>query len=175
MDTETTELTVLIANVSNSIGLYEKLGDITAHAKIKACQDTLTTVTEDNHGKVVKRVGDKILCIFPATAAIKMHKVLKEGSTEKDEVRDVKLSIHVGMHYGQTMVAGENNVFGSAVNIASQLANQARSDQIFTTRSTIGLLAPDRQESSHYIESTSIKGVKEKIDMYEITWQGKLH
>ena len=175
MDTGTTKLAILIANVSNSIGLYEKYGDIAAHTKIKECQDMFTVVTNDCDGNVTNTIGDQIMCAFPtandaANAAIKMHKTLNNSSIAMDEVADINLSIHVGFHYGQAIVQDGNDVFGVAVNIASQLADVAQHDKIITTQSTVDLLPPELQENSHFIESTFIKGEKEKIDMVEIIW-----
>jgi len=174
MSPKTTNLAILFADVSGSTRLFETLGDATARVKVSECLDTLTDVTNNHNGTVIKTIGDEIMCTFPtsddaANAATEMHEELQEDVTEG--VSDTtQLSIRVGFHFGPAILEG-GDVFGDAVNVAARMAAQAKGGQIITTQSTIDLLAPIIRASSRFVDRAPIKGKKEEIEIYEIIWQ----
>ncbi|MFQ5660581.1 MAG: adenylate/guanylate cyclase domain-containing protein [Gammaproteobacteria bacterium] len=175
MPPKTTNLAILFADVSGSTRLFETLGDATARVKVADCLETLTEVTNDHSGTVIKTIGDEIMCTFPsadeaASAACEMHEVLDEDVTEGGMASSAPLSIRVGFHYGPTLLEGDD-VFGDAVNVAARMAAQAKGGQIITTQSTIDLLAPVMRASSRFVDRAPIKGKKEEIEIYEIIWQ----
>ena len=174
MAPKTANLAILFADVSGSTRLFETLGDATARVKVSECLDTLTEVTLNHNGTVIKTIGDEIMCTFPsgdesANAAIEMHEALEEDVTEG--VSDnTTLSIRVGFHFGPAIMEG-GDVFGDAVNVAARMAAQAKGGQIITTQSTIDLLSPMLRAASRFVDKAPIKGKKEEIEIYEIIWQ----
>ena len=66
------KLAVLFADVSGSTKLYERVGDEIARADIRTCLDLLTQVAESREGRVLKTIGDEVMCIFtnPMNAAL---------------------------------------------------------------------------------------------------------
>lgn len=174
MAPKTTNLAILFADVSGSTRLFETLGDETARVKVSECLDTLTYVTKNHKGTVIKTIGDEIMCTFPtsddaANAATEMHEELEEDITEG--VSDsTQLHIRVGFHFGPALMEG-GDVFGDAVNVAARMAAQAKGGQIITTQSTVDLLAPMLRASTRFVDRAPIKGKKEEINIYEIIWQ----
>lgn len=174
MAPKTTNLAILFADVSGSTRLFETLGDATARVKVSECLDTLSEVTSNHGGTVIKTIGDEIMCTFPsaddaANAATEMHEELEEDITEG--VSDTtQLSIRVGFHFGPAIMEG-GDVFGDAVNVAARMAAQAKGGQIITTQSSVDLLAPMLRASTRFVDRAPIKGKKEEIDIYEIIWQ----
>jgi len=78
MAEQKTRLAVLFADVSDSTRLYEALGDTTAFGKVRVILGLLTGITETLRGRVVKTIGDGIMCAFPtadlaAAAAAEMQ------------------------------------------------------------------------------------------------------
>ncbi|MBI2969790.1 MAG: adenylate/guanylate cyclase domain-containing protein [Gammaproteobacteria bacterium] len=175
MAPKTANLAILFADVSGSTKLFETLGDATARIKVSECLDTLTDVTKEHHGKVIKTIGDEIMCTFPsaddaASAACNMHEALLEDITEGTGGEATALSIRVGVHYGPAILEG-GDVFGDAVNVAARMAAQAKGGQIITTQSTVEKLAPMLRASTRFVDRAPIKGKKEDIEIYEIIWQ----
>ena len=175
MAPKTTNLAILFADVSGSTRLFETLGDATARVKVSECLDTLTDVTNNHSGTVIKTIGDEIMCTFPtaddaANAATEMHEEIEEDITEGVTDTVTQLSIRVGFHFGPAIMEG-GDVFGDAVNVAARMAAQAKGGQIITTQSTVDLLAPMLRASTRFVDRAPIKGKKEEIDIYEIIWQ----
>ena len=174
MAPKTTNIAILFADVSGSTQLFEILGDATARVKVSECLDTLTEVTKNYNGTVIKTIGDEIMCTFPtaddaANASIEMHEELLDDVTEG--VSDsVELKIRVGFHFGPAIMEG-GDVFGDAVNVAARMAAQAKGGQIITTQSSVDLLAPMLRAASRFVDRAPIKGKKEEIEIYEIIWQ----
>jgi len=174
MAPKTTNLAILFADVSGSTRLFEVLGDATARVKVSECLDTLTEVTKNYNGTVIKTIGDEIMCTFPtaddaANASIEMHEELLDDVTEG--VGDTtQLAIRVGFHFGPAIMEG-GDVFGDAVNVAARMAAQAKGGQVITTQSSVDLLAPMLRAASRFVDRAPIKGKKEEIEIYEIIWQ----
>jgi len=175
MAPKTANLSILFADVSGSTRLFEILGDATARVKVSECLDTLTSVTKDFNGTVIKTIGDEIMCTFPtaddsANAACEMHEALLEDVTEGTGGESTTISIRVGMHYGPAILEG-GDVFGDAVNVAARMAAQAKGGQIITTQSTVDLLSPILRAATRFVDRAPIKGKKEEIDIFELIWQ----
>ncbi len=175
MAPKTTNLAILFADVSGSTRLFEVLGDATARAKVSDCLDTLSVVTKQHNGTVIKTIGDEIMCTFPtaddaAAAACGMHEALIEDITEGGGGDLTIISIRVGLHYGPAIIEG-GDVFGDAVNVAARMAAQAKANQIITSQSTLEKLGPMLKANSRFVDRAPIKGKKEEIDIYEIIWQ----
>jgi len=175
MSPKTLNMAILFADVSGSTKLFETLGDATARSKIATCLDTLSRVTAEYKGTVIKTIGDEIMCTFQtaddaANAACDMHEALDVDVTEGSIATHTAIQIRVGFHYGPAIMEG-GDVFGDAVNVAARMAAQAKGGQIITTQSTLDLLSPARRAGSRFVDRAPIKGKKEEIEIYEVIWQ----
>ncbi len=175
MASKTVNLAILFADVSGSTKLFETLGDATARVKVAECLESLSEVTRNHSGTVIKTIGDEIMCTFPtakdaAEAACEMHEVLLEDITEGTGGETTVIKIRVGTHFGPAILEG-GDVFGDAVNVAARMAAQAKGGQIITTESTVALLPPMLRASTRFVDHAPIKGKKEEIKIFEIIWQ----
>ena len=62
-------LTVLFADVSDSTRLYESIGDTAAFGSVREVIGLLKGITDAFGGRVVKTIGDGLMCAFPAADA----------------------------------------------------------------------------------------------------------
>ena len=62
---EQVEIVILFADVVGSTSLFEQLGDVLAREKVSGCLDTLIGIVESNGGKLIKTIGDEVMCTFP--------------------------------------------------------------------------------------------------------------
>jgi adenylate cyclase len=173
MVSKTTNLAIMFADISGSTKLYELLGDATARVLVADTLATIAGIVERFDGKVIKTIGDEVMCTFDsaeeaATAACEMHEVIEEENESGKHPQPV--SVRIGMHYGPA-IKEDGDVFGDAVNVAARTAAQAKARQIMTTKSTVDLLSPALRASTRFVDYAPIKGKKEDIEIYEIIWQ----
>src|SRR6201996_6004928 len=58
------EVAILFADVVGSTKLYEQLGDLRARDMVGVCIDVMKMATEQNHGTVIKTMGDEVMSTF---------------------------------------------------------------------------------------------------------------
>ena len=165
------ERAVLFADIAGSTKLYETLGDAQAKAGIDECLQVMRIATARQAGRVIKTIGDEIMCIFPDAdrshlAAADMQ--LKIG--ELPVLSGVKRSIRIGFHAG-AVIEENGDVFGDTVKTAARMAGLAKGDQIITTLATVVRLSPGLRESTRRIASLAVKGKGDDIDVYEVIWR----
>ena len=167
---------VLYADISDSIGLYDRLGNETAFAIIKRCHQILTGITVQHRGSVDMRLGDKLICTFTdpndaASAAIEMQKALASESTgQQADGTASRVTIHLGLYYGP-LVREQNNLYGEAMDIGYQLARQAEDEQILTSETTLDRLSPDLCIQSRFVDRSPVRGLRYDLGIYEIHWR----
>ena len=163
---------VLFADVVGSTRLYETFGDDQAKQMIDECLVALTAVVLQYGGRVVKTIGDEIMCVLPSAdngclAATDMHHKIMALPM----VLNVKRSVRIGFHFGP-VIEENNDVFGDTVNLAARMAGLAKGMQIITTGTTVTGLSPMLQLSTRSIAALSIKGKGDEVDVREVIWQG---
>ena len=65
MAEEASEAAVLFADVSGSTKLYESAGNAVAHAAVESCVNLMKQKTQAAKGRVIKTIGDEVMCILP--------------------------------------------------------------------------------------------------------------
>lgn len=172
----TRNLAILFADVSGSTKLFETEGDTKARAAIAATLKILGEIVHQNDGKIVKTIGDEVMCVFStagraATAAYQMQERLEEDNPAVSILEsDTPLRVRVGFHFGPTLIE-HGDVFGDSVNVAARMVAQAKGGQIITTHATIQLLDADMRENSRFVDHAPLKGKQGVIKIYEIIRQ----
>src|SRR5471032_2054982 len=108
MTRQTENLAVLFADITDSTKLYSTLGDNAARVVVNACLSLITNVVERRKGRVVKTIGDEVMCVFrraddAVTAASEMQTEVEAKRPGKYHVQ-----IHVGLHYGPVLVEDDD-------------------------------------------------------------------
>lgn len=170
-DTTRQDKAVLFADVSGSTHLYEVLGDARAFNAVNSCLDILRRLTATHSGQVVKTIGDEIMAVFPnavsaAQAACEMQMVVNN----KPPIDNIRVGIRIGFHCGPVL-KNNGDVFGDTVNIAARMTEIAQAQQIITTGATVAMLPPIMRTSTRTLNSLSIKGKTEDIEVLEVIWQ----
>ena len=170
-------LAIVFADISGSTRLYESLGDAIARELVAQCLGVMTEYIDKHGGKVIKTIGDEIMCTFPtADAAVEASMGMQEGVTE--DLPEINpntpstLTIRVGLHYGPAILEG-GDVFGDAVNVAARMAGLAKGGQIITTQDTAEALNPVLRSSTRHLDRIPVKGKSEDIDIFEVIWQSE--
>ncbi len=162
---------VLFADVCGSTSLYEMLGDQRAFAAISERLDMLRKLVFENHGTVVKNMGDEIMCIFwDAVSATQAACEMQAAIGACPAADGISVGIRIGFHCGQVLQR-ENDIFGDTVNMAARMAGIAQAGQIITTADTASMLPSIMRTSLRGLSTLPVKGKKGGVEICEVLWQ----
>ena len=174
--TERRALTILFADISGSTRLFETRGDEIARRLIANVLIALAEVAVRHGGRVIKTIGDEIMCTFPGAlqgllAATDMQRRIKND----EELQRDNLAIRIGLHHGDALVE-DNDVFGDAVNTAARMADKtlARRDQIVATASTVRGITSTTGLRVRSLGTAHVLGKLKPIDIVDVIWQEDL-
>jgi len=164
-------LTILFADVSGSTKLFETRGNLEARRLVSAVLNALSEVTQQHGGRVIKTIGDEIMCTFPGPmqgmlGAIDMQKRVAQDPDFAVE----NLAIRIGLHHGETLIE-DNDVYGDAVNTAARMASLAKREQIITTAATVKLLTNVGMLRTRSMGQARVAGKQKPIDIVDVQWQ----
>jgi class 3 adenylate cyclase len=168
-----TEVAVLFADVVGSTRLYELLGDQRARELILICIEVMRDATERNRGTVIKTIGDEILAIFPtADDAVNAAGEMQEdiGARPELHVQGQHVAIRIGCHFGP-VVLQDKDIFGASVHTANRMTSQAKAGQIILSSDTIGRCSPEWRAVSRRVDVTSLRGLSDEMELYEVLWR----
>ena len=162
-------MTLLFADVSGSTKLFELRGDAVARELIAGVLDALAAVCRTHDGRVVKTIGDELMCAMPTAldgvdAAVAMQRHVAADA----RCIDNHLAIRIGLHHGECLVEDDGDVYGDAVNTAARMAKLAGREQIVTTASTA---AGIRHAPIRPLGSAHVAGKLRPIEIVDIVWQ----
>nr|HPG58585.1 adenylate/guanylate cyclase domain-containing protein [Candidatus Wallbacteria bacterium] len=192
---EAVNVAVMFADIRNFTSLSEKLSaEQTVHT-LNLFFKNMVDIVFLNEGTLDKYIGDCLMVVFgapkplhnPASAALRcamaMQKATIALSGEK-EIRALNFNfgIGVGISFGKCVVGNigsqkrmEYTAIGDVVNTASRIQNLAGEGEIILNGAAFDKLAAENDASlkdalagAIKIDSVSLKGKEEKVDIYKI-------
>lgn len=166
--------TVVFADLVDSTGLYQRLGDEAASRFVTQLTGLLSEVFKQHHGRVVKLLGDGLFVVFTSegdalAACIGIQKRLHD-SPILPAGRGAPVQMQIGMDSGE-VVEIEGDCFGDTVNSAARLADLAGAAQILATQHVWAALLPLQQAALRSIGPMYLRGRAEASDVYRVEWQ----
>ncbi len=172
------DVTILFTDLKSSTQLYQQIGDLNAYALVREHYGVLNTAILNQHGAIVKTIGDAIMANFnrPVEAVGAGLEMLRGIRQLNQSSQHGGLILKIGIHKGAAISVTLNNridYFGSTVNIASRVQGSAGGDEIYLTEeiySSPGVVEL-LQKHGCQIESTMIelKGIEEQVKIYKVT------
>ncbi len=164
-------LAIVFADISKSVQLFERYGDVRAKHIVSHTLSILTSLTNAYGGTVIRTIGDEVMSTFPELdraldAVVKMLRTIKEDPF----LSEYGLSIRVGLHFGEVLQENDE-LFGDAANVAARMVGLAKADQIIITRSTLNHLPAMVSGFMRSLGPVKIRGKKQTIDVVECLWQ----
>jgi len=162
--------TILFADVSGSTRLFETKGDVEARRLISAVLDALSLVCVRYGGRVIKTIGDEIMCTLPTA----MDGLLAACDMQRKMVRDINfvrdnLAVRIGLHHGAALEEN-GDVYGDAVNVAARMTSLAKREQIVTTAATVNGLTGKVPETRS-LGRARVSGKLLPIEIVDVVWQ----
>jgi class 3 adenylate cyclase len=169
MARQSQNLAVLFADISDSTKLYSTLGDNAARVVVNACLSLITGVVERFTGRVVKTIGDEVMCVFRRADDAVLAATEMQSQVDAKRPGKYHVQIHVGLHYGPVLVEGAD-VFGDTVNAAAYLTAVAAAEQILTTEATERNLSPELRSNVRPVFKAVLKGSADESTVYQVVW-----
>ena len=160
---------ILVLDMSGFSRLTAKHGIIHYLAMIEQMEGTVRPAVKGNHGHVIKQEADNLFAIFgnpvdALEAALDIFRAFDAINTVLPDARDIHGSIGIG--YGETLVVGDEDLFGPEMNLASKLGEDiAVKGQILLTKSACNALPAGRYSFTQ--ETVEISGINMDYFRYE--------
>src|SRR5260370_10534864 len=167
------EVAIVFADVVGSTKLYELVGDERARDKVGICSDVMGAATDENHGTVIKTMGDEVMATFPTAddalnAAAQMQKQIVLHPQLK--VDEQTVAIRIGCNFGP-VVLENRDIFGSAVHTANRMTSQAKAGLIITTATMVERLSIDWLASVRQIDIPTFKARRTQAPLFKLLCQ----
>ncbi len=161
----------MFADICGSTALYDRLGDDMARRLIAHCIATMNREVSAHHGKLIKTIGDEIMCTFPsAETALRAACAMQQAVENGKPIDGHQMHIRIGFHYGDVIIEA-GDVFGDTVNVAARVAAITRAGQIMTTLAIVDALPPDLREKTRQVMRAEFKGKQEQLDISIVVWE----
>ncbi len=192
---ESVQVAVMFADIRNFTSLSEKLSaEQTVHT-LNLFFKKMVDIVFSNEGTLDKYIGDCLMVVFgapktikrPASAALKCAMEMQKATIalgHEKEIADLnfKFGIGIGISFGKCVVGNigsekrmEYTAIGDVVNTSSRIQNLAGEGEIVINGAAFDTLAAegdpglaDVLRGAVKIDSVSLKGKEEKVDIYKI-------
>jgi class 3 adenylate cyclase len=155
---------ILFADIADSTGLTERLGDAAFRAKARELDGALRGVIREHAGTAIegKLLGDGVLAVFTSA-----RQAIEAALACVGAGGDAGLPLHLGLHAGD-VIREDNNVYGGAVNIAARISGLSAPGEVLVSetvrslaRTSAGVRFEDRGEQA-------LKGVGEAVRVWAV-------
>jgi class 3 adenylate cyclase/pimeloyl-ACP methyl ester carboxylesterase len=150
---------ILFADIADSTGLTEQVGDSAFREKARALDKSLRTLIRANGGSPVegKLLGDGVLAVFNSAKQAIESSLACGPAGEK-----VGLALHLGIHAGD-VIREADNVYGGAVNIAARIASLTKPGEVLVSQTVRDLARTSAGVSFEDRGERALKGVTEPL------------
>ncbi len=155
---------ILFADIADSTGLTERLGDAAFREKARALDGALRDVIRENGGTPVegKLLGDGVLAVF-TSARQAIAAALACGAAGASAGMPLHLGLHAGDVIREEDPDGRGNVYGGAVNIAARISALSAPGEVLVSDTLRGLARTSAGVSFEDRGERELKGVGEPV------------
>ena len=184
-------VTVLFADVANSMAIFESLDPEEVHEIMDGCFRILLDEIHRYEGTINQFRGDGVMAIFGAPvahedhpqracyAALGIQKTFKDYSEELEEKIGINFQIRIGLNSGHVVVGSigddlrmDYTADGDTTNLASRMESMATPGTILISKNTYKM-AKDFFEFDQ-LGKTVVKGKEEAQDVYKLMKASKV-
>lgn len=165
--------TVVFADIAGSTSLYEMLGNERATEAVTQVTQWISDSIESHGGRVVKKLGDGVLCLFgdAASAVTAMTQMLRQHQARLGRWPEpLRMNIRVGVASGE-VVDVDGDCYGDAVNVASRLCERAGPAEIWATETSVLLAGTAPDVWYRKLGLMEIRGKAELLMLYQVEWR----
>jgi class 3 adenylate cyclase len=163
-------VTILFTDMEGSTTLTQRLGDAKAQEVLRTHNTIIRDALKAHSGSEIKHTGDGIMASFTsASGALECAIAIQRALAAHNESNpDTPLRVRIGLNAGAP-VAEEDDLFGTAVQLAARIAAKAEGEEILVSDTLRGLVAgkgflfSDRGD-------VALRGFEDPVRLYEVRW-----
>ena len=161
-------LTILFTDMESSTAITQRLGDAKAQELVRAHNTIVRDALSAHAGSEIKHTGDGIMASFAAASTALNCAITIERALEEQQ-GETPFRVRIGLNAGEP-VAEDDDLFGTAVQLASRICAQAEPAQILASDVVRQLVAgkdflfSDRGD-------TALRGFEDPVRLYEVRWR----
>ncbi|MDQ1704448.1 MAG: hypothetical protein QOF18_814 [Frankiaceae bacterium] len=161
------ELTVLFTDLVGFSAWALKAGDDDALQLLREVARAVEPAVLDHRGRVVKRLGDGLMAVFPSPQLGFDAVVEAWARVAELEVAGHRPQLRAGLHTGQPRAIG-GDYLGVDVNVAARLAEKAGPGEILVSDAAVAGLDPERVVTRRKVSFwlSRAKGVPDDLAVY---------
>jgi class 3 adenylate cyclase len=157
-------LTILFTDIEGSTAATQRLGDAGAQELLHTHNASVREALAEHGGSEVKHTGDGIMASFPsASGAVECACAIQRALV------DAEVRVRIGLNAGEP-IAEDDDLFGTAVQLASRICDRAEPGQIFASDVVRQLVAGKGFEFDDAGAAT-LKGFEQPVALHEVRWQ----
>jgi class 3 adenylate cyclase len=160
---------VLFTDIVDSTGMTTRLGDLRAVEMVRAHDSMVRRALAGCGGREVKHTGDGIMASFDDVAAAAACACsIQRGFATFNRGSSEQMKVRIGIHAGEP-VEDSNDLFGSTVQIAARICQEAAAESIAVSETVQRLLADVFRLNE--IGPRQLKGFGDPMYLYEVAWR----
>jgi adenylate cyclase len=161
-------VTILFTDMEGSTTFTQRLGDAAAQEVLRAHNDIVRRAVQEHGGSIVKTAGDGFMVSFSSASravecAIGIQSALAQHNQERP---DLPIRVRIGLNAGEP-IAEDEDLFGTAVIVASRVAERAQAGQILVS-DVVRQLAAGKGFTFEERGRVTLKGLSERFRLYEV-------
>jgi class 3 adenylate cyclase len=164
-------VTILFTDMEGSTTLTQRLGDAKAQEVLRTHNAVIRDALKAHDGSEIKHTGDGIMASFAsASRALECAIGIQRALAQHNESNpDTPIRVRIGLNAGEP-VAEEEDLFGTAVQLAARIAAKAEGEEILVSDTLRGLVAgkgflfSDRGD-------VALRGFEDPVRLYEVRWR----
>jgi class 3 adenylate cyclase/pimeloyl-ACP methyl ester carboxylesterase len=163
--------TILISDMEGSTTLTQRLGDARAQDVLHTHNAILRDALKAHGGSEIKHTGDGIMASFAsASRALECAIAMQRAFARHNESNaDVPIRVRIGLNAGEP-VAEEEDLFGTAVQLAARVCAHAEPGQILVAI-VVRELAAGKKFLFADLGETALRGFEDPVRLYEVSWR----
>lgn len=168
------------SDLKDSTQLYEERGDAEAFALVQSHFDIMIRIIAENHGAVVKTIGDAIMAVFTHSedalkASVAIHEDIRNFNKTNSAADSPphQLVVKIGLHEGPALALTLNDkldYFGSTVNKAARIQNEAGGNETVISADIFNRLNDNAMLArlNPQVYTAQLKGIRREMTLYRL-------
>ena len=156
--------------MEGSTNLTQRVGDAAAQEVLRTHNSIVRDALTTHSGTEIKHTGDGIMASFTsASAALEAAVAIQKALADHNQANaEAAIRVRIGLNAGEP-VAEEEDLFGTAVQLAARVCDKAEPGQILVADVVEQLAAGKGFDFADQGEA-SLKGFEKPVRLHEVRW-----